>query len=1111
MKRNVPALSIGVLEQPTLVPKRVEDPVESDDFEEQRPRKVLRRTMSHVLIGEPAFPRSAYTGWQPTLTAISEREAIADLERSYYNQRDKVPACFNSFLLDDFRVYRPEHSRHGFELSAMDRLQNRDGFNEFLFDGTLIVGENKRYVQGVPFRTIAVDGYGDPEILTVHDRIYIQSPMAKTSNLWYRLGKPAQEYQRFYKPFLYLAQFTKFFIDYLIEREQSVAIDDFQSDFYRWMFLHYSTHKQLISWHSECDLKDFRTTVAANVGFLWKECWSIDDQSTGLCKHPIWSEIDPARLKAIRPRPNRQKKTLVTPLAYECFKRMYFSSHLDECNPSQAVLDRVNLRKRALQLTVFGALWRPDSAMRTPINLSEPDAIRVGDVVRVIADDTGAWETASAYYYAYVRALRGEALDVIWLYEPADTTLGQAYYPFLNELFFSDNCDCGNHAIPANCVVGKVDVTWFAKDPSSVRGLFVRQTYHTTHGEDDGYTFTSLRHADFQCRCTKQAHDDFEDCRRNYHVGHTVLVRVHNRQLDDDVLEVAQIIDFDLGQKQVILRRLRRRWKAGDFMSTPPNELLLTCETYNTSPVKIIRKCNVRFFDPKVVREGLPSPYDRGGAGDFYLIMNADARSAQGCQPGTADFPPIEQGWDPVKRPAYPKLKGLGIFCGGGNFDRGLEEGGAVEFRYAVDWAERALHSYRASCDKDRVEFFLGSVNDYLARAAAGDTTACIAQPGNVDFISAGSPCPGFSRLQLYRQSEESLQNASMVASVVSFVDFYSPKYCILENVVAMAHGRGTNKSENVFTQILAAFVALGYQVQQFLVDAWTVGSSQSRSRIFIVASAAGLPPWPVPPHTHDGSKLKRSRQYLGRSSNGIKYGERRDDVTPFEYVSAATATADLSPIGDALPQICPRFPDHRVPTEENSQTRALIAAVPVRPHGMGPVQAVMRNPNPGVLLDWYKRHQHNKTRVKPSSSSYSRTYPGALFPTVTTALRTSCGVTGRTLHWNEHRPLTVMELRRAQGFLDHEVVIGNPAQQVVIIGNSVDRKAALALGLSLRASWLQANEKQLQRVLECKNSARMGTNHAQTASDYDDGNALPASIAERQRPIAYVELTKRM
>ena len=46
------------------------------------------------------------------------------------------------------------------------------------------------------------------------------------------------------------------------------------------------------------------------------------------------------------------------------------------------------------------------------------------------------------------------------------------------------------------------------------------------------------------------------------------------------------------------------------------------------------------------------------------------------------------------------------------------------------------------------------------------------------------------------------------------------------------------------------------------------------------------------------------------------------------------------------------------------------------------------------------------------------------------------------------------METRRAQGFLDHEVIVGTPAQQLKIVGNSVNRKVAFAMGIVIKESW---------------------------------------------------------
>jgi site-specific DNA-cytosine methylase len=71
------------------------------------------------------------------------------------------------------------------------------------------------------------------------------------------------------------------------------------------------------------------------------------------------------------------------------------------------------------------------------------------------------------------------------------------------------------------------------------------------------------------------------------------------------------------------------------------------------------------------------------------------------------------------------KLKGMGIFCGSGSFDRGLEEGGSIEFKWGVDWAERALHSYRANTrEPQNLNLFLGSVNDHLGRLFTVPKTA---------------------------------------------------------------------------------------------------------------------------------------------------------------------------------------------------------------------------------------------------------------------------------------------------------------------------------------------------------------------------------------------------
>lgn len=105
------------------------------------------------------------------------------------------------------------------------------------------------------------------------------------------------------------------------------------------------------------------------------------------------------------------------------------------------------------------------------------------------------------------------------------------------------------------------------------------------------------------------------------------------------------------------------------------------------------------------------------------------------------------------------------------------------------------------------------------------------------------------------RRSESSKLNASKVASVASYVDFYRPGYVLLENVVNMTGDVKEDQSEaevtmsekkktaNVFKQLVCALVGMGYQLQSFKIGAWNTGDSQSRKRIFVAATAPCLPP----------------------------------------------------------------------------------------------------------------------------------------------------------------------------------------------------------------------------------------------------------------------------
>lgn len=1031
------------------------------DEPEQQDEPYSVRELSHVQIPRPCLPDVAFTSWDQR-EAVSEFKALFDLANSldgYIQNEDG-----NQYLeLENFSIYRAPVGKRAMDLCMLDRLQTGRGVDCLCFSGTLSNGKAKIFVKDVTFETLAIDGYGDCNCYTMSDKVCIQSRRAGLNKLWYRLRRPSAEYEGFYRPFLWLATFTKFFVDFLdAYKGENVTLGFFRSNFKSWLITQYGSHSLFQSWHIQCDSqKDFGTSAAAFANFLYKECYSIDDSESRLLQQPIWREIDPLNLNAIKRQPSLPlavEMTVVTPFVYKCFKDMYFASHLSLKEPTPEVLDSIKTVKREKCLTPWNAspTVKPLIDLNFPeqASIQDPRDVRQGDVVCIEPNGERDWiHSRTTMWYAYVQNVhqdqRGkDKLDVIWLYEAADTTIGNAFYPFKNELFFSDNCSCGTDAIPLTAVVTKLGISWFTSDPEAVPGYFVRQKFHTSE-HDDSYAFTTLHSEDFSCSAYHNT--EFEHCLQKYKPGQTVLV-LPQCYSSDDLLQPMRIISIDVATQRILLRKLLRK-SVGDH-EAPLNELYESTaepDILRLSAHRIVRRCKVERFTR---RSEVRSPFNHGGAGDhFYILEEGSTISSQST---LATPPESDDGNDaePSQRQRRP-LTGLDLFCGGGNFGRGLEEAGITQMKYAVDWDAAALHSYRANVkDPNEVQYFLGSVNDYLRRALHGSKNSLIALIGGVGLISAGSPCPGFSNMQPDKQSHQSLQFASMVASVVAFVDCYCPQYFVLENVVPMTSKIVVNgREQNVFSQIISSLVALGYQVQQFLGDAWSVGSSQQRSRVFIVASAPGTTPLLPPPRTHGHHNGKRIMTTLGKTSNGLAFGIRRFEPTPFPGVTAQSATADLPDIGDSMPQICPQFPDHRTAADESLNMRQRIARVPIHPYGMGLQKAVQNGDiTSGEAYEWIKRCKGQ--RALKGSRSYTRVSPNGLFPTIMTALRLQCAFNGRVVHWEQHRSLSIMETRRAQGFLDHEVIVGVPSQQLKIVGNSVDRKVAFAIGLAIKYSW---------------------------------------------------------
>ncbi|EOO02013.1 putative modification methylase protein [Phaeoacremonium minimum UCRPA7] len=759
--------------------------------------------------------------------------------------------------------------------------------------------------------------------------------------------------------------------------------------------------------------------------------------------------------------------TIVTPYIYDCFSDMQVAPYLKRVDPKISSTKAIQLSwPEATEDWSFTRQVRkgqPRTDMIAGINVGDtistpPDGAHTGTKWKSVEGPDTRWFGIVQKVHVYKDDSR--SFDVTWLYRPVDTPCCSMKYPWTNELFLSDHCTCqeGRDArVHDNEVLETHSVEWLGT-PDTKAEFFIRRLY-----EVEKRRFVTLKKTDIKCN-HKQ-----DNVLPVYRLGDTVLVATDPR--NPDTLEPCEITELNGKTNSIgfvrLRKLLRRRSVDPQSQACPPNELVYTDEFAFVRTVKIAGRCWVRVFNPE---DRIPTPYDRNGTGNFFYITHRrEINDGVAVYAPLTDTPTLRQGFDPKQK--VKQLQGLDLYCGCGNFGRGLEDSGTLKVNWTNDIWNVAIHTYMANASSQTgVRPFLGSVDDLLHRGLLGYYSENVPQPGEVDFVSGGSPCPGFSILTSDKTTAKQHKNRSLIASFASFIDFYRPKYGVLENVTTIVQKRKPEMgpTEDFFSQLICAIVGMGYQTQIILGDAWTHGAPQSRPRAFLYFAAPGLrlPDAPQLSHSHPPKMILHG---LGRMTNGEPYVQRERIPTAFKFVSAAEASSDLPDIGDAKVNTCVPFPDHRLAmamstgntrastrghaTSKNG--RVQILNIPTRPYGMdfnktwkegrGVMTQAERVAFPGHGL-----------RVSKLAKSWGRHTPNMLFPTITTACSyTDARIGGHLMHWDQPRPLTIMEARRAQGIPDDEVLLGTLGEQWKMVGNSVARQMALALGLAFREAWL--------------------------------------------------------
>lgn len=183
------------------------------------------------------------------------------------------------------------------------------------------------------------------------------------------------------------------------------------------------------------------------------------------------------------------------------------------------------------------------------------------------------------------------------------------------------------------------------------------------------------------------------------------------------------------------------------------------------------------------------------------------------------------------------------LFCGAGGLSLGLSQAG-LDVVLAVDHDEEALETHRAHHPGL-------SVNWDLSDEDVVEKVASLVRATGITLVAGGPPCQPFSRAgrsmmrELVRTGRRHHHDhrRDLWESFLGVIELSTPPAVVMENVPDMALDRGMV----ILRTMIERLEALGYTVEERVIDAWRYGVPQFRQRLILVALADGLEfRWPA-------------------------------------------------------------------------------------------------------------------------------------------------------------------------------------------------------------------------------------------------------------------------
>lgn len=421
----------------------------------------------------------------------------------------------------------------------------------------------------------------------------------------------------------------------------------------------------------------------------------------------------------------------------------------------------------------------------------------------------------------------------------------------------------------------------------------------------------------------------------------------------------------------------------------------------------------------------------------------------------------------------------IDLFCGAGGISLGLERAG-FDIRLAIDHDEHVVRTFSRNFDAPVLE----------ADLTTFDPATLDVEPGEIDLVAGGPPCPTFSSVgrskirSIEARSPEQDTRHELYEHFLRFVRELEPRVLLMENVPGM-RSAVNDKGHSVIEVIRSEMRDLGYEVSTQFPDAADFGVPQHRMRTIFIGTRDGrslpdLSRWES--HREPRNKSERMVEIPGGESSS---DARQRTLEPFGIEARSVESTGRSfpsyrqdpawkepwvNVGSAILDLPPLSPDGETPPSGTSDyilapftryqqwARAGVADDELanhesRGHNMGDLSLykLLGEGVGWIIGDIDNRFQPYRNDVFPDNYRKQRASRPA-----TTVLAHISKDGHQYIHPREARSFSVREAARVQSFPDDFIFPVARTRAYTQVGNAVPPLLAQAIGTAILVSVLK-------------------------------------------------------